>query len=327
MDWKSKTIAITGGAGFIGQSLIAALHSLGVNIYALVRDDDIVNMKRVKQVRGDLRNYEDVERLFYESVPDLLIHLGAVAPIGFGYRAPRQTIATNVIGTTNVLVAARHFGNTPCIIASSDKAYGKPSAEPVTEDTELNPHHPYDASKAAADLIAISFMHTYGLPVYLTRAANVYGPGDDHWSRIIPGCIKAALLDDIFIIRSDGKAVRDYIYIQDVIEAYLSLIYNVLFKGQLLGVWNISAHDRHDVLSIVEWVGKKTIGRKIKYKIMGAAKLEMETDILMVDGNKFMKDFDWKPQVSLGQGLEATVTWVAYMLGFDLGDDLHHGPR
>ena len=314
MAYESAPILITGGSGFIGKRLVDMLKlERAANIYAICRDEDI---EGVKSMRGDLRDYDDVQRAFYESDPALVIHLGAVAPIGWGYRAPRQVLTSNINGATNVLDACREFGNVPCVLMSSDKSYGKPLASPVTEETELNPRHPYDAGKAAADMIGISYACTYGVPVQILRPANVYGPGDLHWNRLIPAAIKAALLKEALILRSDGSPIRDYIYIDDLIDAIIRLV-DTIFYGDVLktkyDIWNIAAWQTYSVLEVLAHIDS-VLGTKIKPELGSMAMIESETDILHIDGSAFMKEFEWAAKTSFDFGLELTANWIQSQL-------------
>ncbi len=314
MAYENAPILITGGSGFIGKRLIEMLKlERTTSLYAICRDEDI---EGVKSMRGDLRKYDDVQRAFYESDPALVIHLGAVAPIGWGYRAPRQVVTSNVNSAINVLDACREFGNIPCVLMSSDKAYGKPLDSLVAEETELDPRHPYDAGKAAADMIGISYACTYGVPVQILRPCNVYGPGDLHWNRLIPAAIKAALLKEALILRSDGSPIRDYIYIDDLIDAIIRLV-DTIFYGDALknkyDIWNIAAWQTYSVLEVLAHIDS-VLGTKIKPELGSMAMIESETDILHIDGSAFMKEFEWVAKTSFDFGLELTANWIQSQL-------------
>lgn len=308
-----KTILITGASGFIGKRLIYDIQGMSSSeVFAFCRDEDI---EEVRSIRGDLRDYDDVQRAFYESDPSLVVHLAAVAPVGWCYKAPRQTITSNTVSAINVLDACREFSNIPLIFVSSDKSYGKPLDTPVKESTELNPRHPYDASKAAADMIAISYACTYELPLQIVRPCNVYGPGDRHWNRLIPGAIKAALLSQPLKLRSDGSPIRNYVYIDDLSIALFGLIETMLNEeGTIIdfGIWNIapekSAYSVGEVLATIDTV----LGTKLK--IVTDLKKEGETDILTVDGSLFRTTFGWEPKVDLEYGIELTTAWMNTIL-------------
>jgi CDP-glucose 4,6-dehydratase len=307
-----KTILVTGGAGFIGKRFIEEIQGF-YDIFAICRDEDIDG---IPQVRGDLRSYDDVQRAIYEADPALVVHLGAVAPVGWSYRAPRQAITSNVLGAINVLDACRSYGNVPCLFVSSDKSYGDPLDTPVRESTELNPRHPYDAAKASADFIAISYACTYDLPVQIVRPCNVYGPGDQHWNRLIPGAIRAALLKQKFKLRSDGSPIRDYIYVEDIARALHLLVDTILGDEETMpgfGVWNISAKQTYSVGEVLAHIDS-VLGTKLAVDITEEAEEEGETDILVVDGSLFASAFKWEPVVEFDQGIEITAAWMNTIL-------------
>ena len=317
MDFEGKEIALTGGTGFLGKAMTTMLYGAGANIHMLVRDDELPHLDYIGYVRGDVRNYDDVERLIYESDPDVVIHLAAVAPVGYAYSAPRQAITTNVLGTLNVAECCRIHGNIPLLVSSSDKAYGHSITQPVTERTPLNPQHPYDGSKAAADLILQSYAYGYGSDIQVTRCANLYGPGDVHWNRLIPGYIKAVLMKEKFQIRSDGTPVRDYLYVEEAAHAHLLLV-NLMVQNIVLGfqAWNISAHCPRNVLDVIRSINR-VMGREAEIEILGEAK--EEANKLMVNGEKFHREFKWKPGVNLETGLEKTAGWLGHYLMIEDG--------
>jgi len=304
-------IAITGGTGFIGAALAGNLLALGHEVAMLIRDETPPHHTRLRKVRGDVRNYDDVERLIYEHQPFVIYHLAAVAPVEYGLIAPRQTIEANVMGTVNVLEVVRNFqADTQIIIISSDKVYGKPLDSPATEITPFNPRHPYDASKAAADLIATSYQAVYPwMNIHVIRPVNVYGPGDVHWNRLVPGCIKTFLESKEFLIRSDGSFVRDYLYIDDCIYALIAFVGAIVDGGIKEGsAWNLSSHQGFKVITVVETIAK-IMGRDPKYRILDMA--PTETKKLVVDGSKFMNATKWRPIFTFEQGIENAISWYS----------------
>src|SRR5205085_3065204 len=146
------------------------------------------------------------------------------------------TFESNIRGTWVVLEACRRSPRVKQIVlASSDKAYGDQLVLPYTEATPLAGRHPYDVSKSCADLIAQSYAHTFGLPVAVTRCGNFYGGGDLNWNRIVPGTIRSVLRGDRPVIRSDGKFVRDYFYVEDGAAAYMLLAERLARDSTLSG--------------------------------------------------------------------------------------------
>ena len=172
-------------------------------------------------VEADLDSLGPVLR---EHQPHTVFHLGAQTQVGEANRSPLGTWETNIRGTYLLLEAVRETDPaTRVVVASSDKAYGAHKELPYREDFALQASYPYDVSKAAADLIARSYATTYGLPVAVTRLANVYGPGDVNWSRLVPDTARALVRGERPVIRSDGTPERDYLYVEDAVDAYLAV--------------------------------------------------------------------------------------------------------
>ena len=185
---------VTGGRGFAGSWLAKALLEARLPVTSLDRDGDSPSglelqgiAAEVNDTVGELRDQELVAKLLRDNAVDSVFHLAAQAIVGDANSSPIPTFRTNIEGTWVVLEACRQTGVERVVVASSDKAYGPHEQLPYTEDSALQPVFPYDVSKAAADLVARSYWHTYGLPVAVTRFANLYGGGDRNFSRLIPG--------------------------------------------------------------------------------------------------------------------------------------------
>jgi CDP-glucose 4,6-dehydratase len=181
-------------------------------------------LERVKVARGDVRDQALLERVLGENEIDTVIHLAAQTIVTIANRNPVSTFEANVGGTWSLLEACRRSPTVKQIVlASSDKAYGDHTQLPYTEETPLVGRHPYDVSKSCADLIGQAFATTYGSPVAITRCGNFYGGGDLNWNRIVPGTIRSVLRGERPVIRSDGKFIRDYFYVEDGAIAYMLL--------------------------------------------------------------------------------------------------------
>ena len=221
---------VTGGYGLLGTWLVRALLERGDRVVVLRRDDPSASAlrlegleERCEVVPGDVCDAAALERALGDYEVDTVFHLAAQTLVGTANRSPVPTFETNIRGTWMLLEACRRMDVGRVVVAASDKAYGDHDELPYREDFALQPRFPYDVSKAATDLIARSYFHTYGLPVAVTRFANLYGGGDLNFSRLVPEAVAAALQGRRPVIRSDGTPERDFLYVEDAAAAYLAI--------------------------------------------------------------------------------------------------------
>lgn len=313
--WHNRSVLITGIAGFVGSSLAPRLVDLGARVVGLVRDEVAESNfhrleleKAVTVIRGSLEDYPLLERTVNEYAIEVVYHLGAQTIVGTANRSPLSTFKANIEGTWNLLEACRGKGHVRAIVvASSDKAYGSHKELPYREDFPLNPEFPYDVSKACADLIARSYFKTYGLPVVITRFANIYGPGDTNFSRIIPDAIRSVLQGKNPIVRSDGTPERDYLYIDDVADLYLLLAERIReTKGE---VFNAGHNKPIRVLDLVEAILRLSGQTHLRPDIQGKGHPHGEISRQRLDGGKVKRTLGWEPRVQLEKGLRLTITW------------------
>jgi NAD(P)-dependent dehydrogenase (short-subunit alcohol dehydrogenase family) len=216
--WQGRRVLVTGCTGLVGAWTTRLLVSRGAHVVGLVRDripgSDLARsglLRRIDRVHGSLEDLPLLERAVNEYEVQTIIHLAAQTIVGTANRSPMATFEANIRGTYHLLEAARRSGLNPdVVLASSDKAYGDQRGGAYNEQTPLRPEHPYDVSKACADMIGRAYAVTYGLPVCVTRCGNFFGGGDLNWNRIVPGTIKALLEDRPPVLRSTGAPVRDY---------------------------------------------------------------------------------------------------------------------
>lgn len=310
LSLAGERILATGGSGFISSLLAKTLVDNGAEVYSLDRrlvSQDIVGLSgKVKFLRGNIQHYARVKHYIDAYRITGVLHLAAQAIVTVANKSPFQTFKTNVMGTVNVLEACRNSETVEkVIVASSDKAYGVHEKLPYREDFPLNACFPYDVSKMCADRIAYSYFKTFGLPVGITRLANVYGGGDLNLSRIVPGTMRALLKDENPIIRSDGTPVRDYLYIDDAVNAYLTLYRNVKeFKGE---AFNFGTDNPISVLDIVTKMIAASGKTHLKPIILGVAKGEIDRQYL--DASKAKRQLGWTAKVGLDEGLKKTYRW------------------
>ena len=313
--WKEKNVLITGATGMLGSWLTARLVKEGTNLVSLVRDLTpksnffLLGMdKKVTIIYGDLCDYQIIERILNEYEIDTCFHLGAQALVTVGNRNPLSTFESNIRSTWNVLEACRNSKLLKgLVVASSDKAYGSTDQLPYTEEAPLRGLHPYDVSKSCADLLAQTYFNTYGLPLLIARCGNFYGGGDLNFSRIIPGTIRSILTGKNPVIRSDGTPVRDYFYIDDVVEAYLTLGENLGRKEIRGEAFNFGTETPIRVIDLVNKLINISGKAYLKPIILNHARHEIQEQYLSC--KKARKLLGWKPRYNLDKGLRLAFQW------------------
>lgn len=310
--WKNKNVFVTGAAGLLGSNLIDRLIKEGANVTGLFRDysyqSELIktgNAKKINIVFGNLEDYELILRALNEFEIDSVFHLGAQTIVPTANRNPLSTFNSNIKGTWNLLEACRVLGTVKrIVVASTDKAYGDQEVLPYTEDMDLNGVFPYDVSKVCADLISQSYFKSFNLPVAITRCGNIYGPGDLNFSRIVPETMQALILNKTLSIRSNGKFVRDYIFIEDVVEGNLKIAENIdKTRGE---AFNLSTKNKLSVLDVVNKIFD-VVGKKVKVEILDEVKNEIKNQYL--SSEKASKVLGWDAKYSFEQGIKKTYPW------------------
>ena len=308
---------VTGARGFVGAWLAQGLLERGGRVISFDREGDLGRPSgpellgidaEIEDARGDLRDAEMVSRALAEGEVDSVFHLAAQTIVGTAAGAPGETFDVNVRGTWTLLEACREHGVERVVVASSDKAYGAHEELPYREHFALRPTAPYEASKSAADLIARSYWPAYGLPVAVTRFANVYGGGDLNFSRLIPEAVSAAVDGRAPVIRSDGSPVRDFLYVEDAVAAYIAIA-DALDRDQVRGqAFNAGGERPYAVGEVVELIAKLS-GSGVEPEIRGTGNPDGEIDRQYVDATKIRELVGWRPRVSLEEGLRRTIEW------------------
>jgi CDP-glucose 4,6-dehydratase len=318
--WRDRRVLVTGCTGVLGSWLTAKLAELGADVVGLVRDwvpqSHAVRsgtLDRIKVVRGSVTDEEIVNRIFAEYEIQTCFHLAALTVVGVANRAPAPTFETNIRGTWLLLEAARQWGRIEqMVVASSDKAYGSHEKLPYTEDAPLQGRHPYDVSKSCADLITQAYAHTYKMPVAVTRCANMYGGGDLNWNRIVPGTIRSALLNEQPIVRSDGTMKRDYIYVKDIVFAYLTLAQAMRDGAHTGATFNFGMDAPITVLEMVNKIVGLSDHPDLQPIIQSIAANEIQNQYL--SSEKAHRVLGWKPEYTLEDGLRETIAWYRDVL-------------
>jgi CDP-glucose 4,6-dehydratase len=297
----------------IGCALVERLLAREDDVVVLSRSDLVGSRfdteglrERCVLVEGDLTSLGPA---LAEHRPAVVYHLAAQTQVGHAYRDPLETWETNVRGTYLLMEAVRrHDPSTQVVVASSDKAYGSHDELPYREDFALKPAYPYDVSKAATDMIARSYAVTYDMPVAVTRLANVYGPGDVNWARLVPDTARALLRGERPVIRSDGTPERDYLYVEDAADAYLAVAGSLSDSANWGRAWNAGWGEPHSVLDVVERLIAIS-GRDIEPDIQGTGVPEAEIDRQFLDSTAIRTELGWAPKWDLDTGLRAAWEW------------------
>lgn len=313
--WVDRRVLVTGCTGLVGAWTVRALLERGAHVVGLVRDhvsgSELIRSglaSRMDIVRGSVEDYSCMERCLGEYEIQTVFHLAAQTIVGIANRSPLSTFETNIKGTWCLLEAARRCGLGPqVIVASSDKAYGDQDKLPYTEDAPLQGRHPYDASKSCTDILSLTYHHTYGLPVCVTRCGNFYGGGDLNWNRIVPGTIRSAIRNERPVIRSDGTLIRDYFYVKDGAAAYLHLAERMAMRPEVAGhAFNFSTEIQVTVLDLVRRILRLT-GSELTPDVRATAQNEIRHQYLSAAKARTM--LDWAPNWSLDNALTETIEW------------------
>ena len=312
-----QTILVTGGAGFIGSHLIRALIREGksrvINLDLMTYAGDLTRLSDIEKnpaynfVRGDIRDENSLNRLFSEHNIDCVIHCAAESHVDRGFRNPILFYSVNVLGTLALLETARqHWGKNSAGIkrflnVSTDEVYGDALfGDYFTEDAPLRPNHPYAASKAAGDLLVLSYVKTYGFPGLITRSTNTFGPAQ-HPEKLVPHVINAIHEDRSPQIHGDGEQLRDWLYVDDHCDAIL----RVLRRGRIGEIYNVAANEEHSVLEIAALIREELTATAIAPEHI-ADRLFQDRRFL-ISAEKIKAELAWKPEHNFRDALYQTV--------------------
>lgn len=316
-----RRAVVTGGHGFVASHLTRALLERCDAVRVLDRPEprladtggprrsglDLHGIRgEVDLVEADLRDAEAIDAAVAGF--DAVFHLAAQTIVGVARRSPVETFEVNVLGAWNVFEACRAQQVERAVFASSDKAYGESEDLPYREHFALRGASPYDASKAAADILARSYARTYGVPIAVTRFANVYGEGDLNFSRLIPETCAALIDGRPPVIRSDGSPQRDFLYVGDAVSAYLAIADAIDAGGTAGEAFNAGGERPYSVREVVDMM-VSLAGADLQADYRGAGNPDGEIDRQVVDSEKLRALTGWRPEVGLRDGLRRTLSW------------------
>ena len=319
--WRGRRVLVTGAYGFLAGHLVEVLLDADAEVIGMIRDIPPAsylqlcgNDARITLAPGDMTVTEDCSRVVSDHDCSVVFHIAAQAIVGAANRCPLGTIAANVVGTCNMLEACRRLNDSDrsrlieaVVVASSDKAYGDQAVLPYEEDAPLLGLHPYDASKACADLLTRTYHNTYDLPASVTRCSNLYGPGDLNMSRIVPDTIRAVLNDTAPVIRSDGTPKRDYLYVKDAAIAYLILAEKTASGAAAGQAYNIGTGTPLTVLELVHKIIEASGKTDLEPDIQGTSWGEITHQYL--DCTKAEAELGWSATTSVEDALAVTCEW------------------
>jgi CDP-glucose 4,6-dehydratase len=306
-------ILITGGFGLLGSNLFNFLKKK-YNVFILDKKKNLyknkfLNINSKKIILGDYLNKKFVKHIIIKNNINVIYHTGAVTQVLNALENPEYTYSNNITGTINFLEVIRKINKKIIFIySSSDKAYGEVGRNSYKENTPLKPVFPYDVSKSCADLICQSYSKTYGIKVGILRCANLYGPGDFNKNRLIPECILSHLNNDNFNIRSNGRLIRDYLFIEDAVKAYYLVMKSLLNNNKdVLKIYNVGSKYNLNVISLVKKIADRFPKNEIKINIKNSSVKEIYSQKL--NYKKISRELKWEPKINLDEGLKKTIKW------------------
>lgn len=313
--FKEKNVLITGINGFVGSNLANALRMFGANVFGIVREANGRNSHLRGDCTlfiGDVTDYKFMCDVISSNEIDIIYHFAANSIVRISARDPMTTYHTNVMGTVAILEAARNVGRCQSIVvASSDKAYGDHEQLPYKESHALQPFNTYDTSKAAMDMIARSYAKNYSMPITVTRCSNIYGPGDNNFSRLVPNTIRRINDGKYPLLYSDiENMTREFIYIDDVVDAYLLIAQNHYLTKTLNGLAvNIGGTGGFVIIDVIHMICDIMKFDKTKIEIVEREASFKEIEKQYIDASLLQEHTGWKCWTTLSEGLKRTVQW------------------
>ncbi|HLB60948.1 MAG TPA: NAD-dependent epimerase/dehydratase family protein [Patescibacteria group bacterium] len=300
--YRNKRVLITGSNGFIGKHLVKRLMKDGAKTYGISRSG---KGRHTSQL--DILNRSALSRFIREKKIEICFHLAGESLVESGQSKPHTTFRTNINGVLNILEEARIKNFEKIIIASTSHVYGKNNV-PYYEGYTPRPSRPYETSKACNDLIALSYADTFNLPVVIPRFVNIYGPGDVNFNRIIPKTIRA-LLSDKCPTMWGGDSIREYLFIDDAIEAYLSVGRAKIDRISGNRIFNFGSGNRISVENLIQRlivISKKDLTIKKIHE-----KRKSEISVQYVSWSKANKQLRWRPRIDIDTGLTMSMKWYS----------------
>lgn len=311
-DWNGKKVLVTGADGFIGSHLAEELLSAGATVRALTQYNPYGRVgwlsdraSEIEIISGDIRDSERVAEAV--SGTDVVFHLAALVGIPYSYDAPDSYIQTNIVGTYNVLTAARRHGVSRMIQTSTSEVYGSAIAVPINEGHPLQPQSPYSASKIGADMLALSFYHSFELPVAVVRPFNTYGPRQSARA-VIPAVLGQILSGAKEIKVGSTSPRRDFNYVTDTARGFMAVAKSERALGDVVNIGSgreVTIAETIQIMIDVTGRDVKIVSDDQRIRPVGS-----EVNRLMCDNSRALEWTGWKPEVTLEEGLRRTAAWI-----------------
>jgi dTDP-glucose 4,6-dehydratase len=317
--WQGRKVLVTGAGGFIGSHLAELLAREGADVRAFVRYTSRGDYGWLEQAlpdaaeaievfRGDLANPEAVRSALRGR--EVVFHLGALIPIPYSYRHPREFVAANVEGTLNVLEAAREEEPRRIVHTSTSEVYGTAQHIPIDEEHPLHPQSPYAATKVGADQVALSYQRSFGTPVVVTRPFNTYGPRQSARA-VIPTIVSQALSRDVVELGATSPT-RDFLYVEDTATGIAACADADDAEGEVINLGTGAEISIRDLAErIIELVGRDVTLALDEERLRPP---ESEVERLVADTAKARRLLGWEPAVKLDEGLQRTIDWLSSSL-------------
>ena len=313
--WQNKSVLVTGAGGFIASHLAEALVAHGAQVRAFVRynargDPGLLDQlsgdvqTQIEQVAGDLRDPDAVHQAV--KGVDVIFHLGALIAIPYSYVHPVEVVETNVMGTLNVLLAARDGAVSRVVHTSTSEVYGTAQRVPIDENHPLQGQSPYSASKIGADKIAESFYRAFNLPVVTLRPFNTYGPRQSTRA-VIPTIITQALSKDVVSL-GNLDALRDLTYVSDTVAGFLRVAQTPNVEGE---TFNLGTGTEVRIGDLAEQI-IALVGRPVEIQVDPNRLRPEKSEVrrLLADNSRARARLGWEPKISLQDGLAETISWI-----------------
>ena len=312
---SGRRVLVTGAYGLLGSAVVELALESGAAVSTMSRErhPESALVKsglaiECDEYEADVSDGDAVGGVLGSASPDVVIHLAGVSVVGEAQLLPREAVESSVIGTLNVLEAAKSVNTAAVVVASSDKAYGASERLPYTEEVPLQPKFPYEAAKAAADVVARSYWFSYGLPTSVIRSANLYGGGDWNRTRLVPHTIGCILQRRPPTIRSDGRTERDYLFVADAATAYMEVVSLLLNGGGAGEPFNVGSGVARTTIEVVDAI-LRVAGSDLEPEIQGTGVPRGEIERQVIDSSKLEAATGWKATIPLEEGLARTLAW------------------